>query len=188
MYCTVIDFETTGSVEGYPNEPWQIGMTHFADARVQPEYRCARYLRIAADRPFNVYAPGRHARIRDQLAEAPTLPKLWPELAPWLTGRPLAAHNAATEQNVLHQAFPMHAFGPWIDTLRLARIAYPDASSHKLEDLAERLGLHARAAAVCPDAGPHDALYDAVCCGLLLEHLLAQPGWRDAALDQLATP
>ena len=56
---TVIDFETTGVVDGYENEPWQIGMVAFRDGKVQPEQQFDSLLRIG-DRPVSAYAP-RHA-------------------------------------------------------------------------------------------------------------------------------
>ena len=34
---TVIDFETTGSVPGWPVEPWQIGMVRMRNGKVVPE-------------------------------------------------------------------------------------------------------------------------------------------------------
>ncbi len=180
-----IDFETTGVVPGFPEEPWQIGLAFVQAGHLAPGYRLASPLRIESGRPFNAYAPGRHASLRNELAAAPSLPELWPQLAPWLQGRPLLAHNAAVEKKMLAQAFPLHHFGPWIDTLALARQAFPKAKSHKLEDLLDTLCLTAKVEAVCPGLQPHDALFDAVGAGLLLESLLALPRWRDLSLDHL---
>lgn len=181
----IIDFESTGSVEGYAVEPWQIGLVFFARGALAPECRYTSLLRIG-NRPFNPYAPGRHAVLREELAHAPALGHLWPTLRPWLTGRPLVAHNTSTERKFLGEAFPLHPLGPWIDTLDLARRAYPQLQSHKLEDLTDRLGLTARVAQHCPDLAPHDALYDAVASGILLEHILALPSWQHATLADIA--
>lgn len=38
----------------------------------------------------------------------------------------------------------------------------------------------------CPGCVPHDALYDAVACALLLLHLLRQPGWETLSAEELA--
>ncbi|MCC6353988.1 MAG: 3'-5' exonuclease [Verrucomicrobiae bacterium] len=181
----VIDFETTGDVRGYPAEPWQIGVAVLSRARIDPALGFESLLRVG-DRPFNPRAPGQHHRLRREIAAAPTLPSLWPRLRTWVEGRPLAAHNVATERKFLGLAAPLHAGGPWIDTLRLARIAYPALPSHALQDIIVALGLLARVESICPGREAHDALFDAVCCAAFLEHLLAQGAWRDASVDQLA--
>ncbi|MBQ3810030.1 MAG: hypothetical protein II839_04340, partial [Kiritimatiellae bacterium] len=58
---------------------------------------------------------------------------------------------------------------------------------HALEDLVPALGLLPRLLALAPGLAPHDALYDALACGLLLRHLLAQPGWADLSPAELAS-
>jgi DNA polymerase III epsilon subunit-like protein len=186
---SVIDFEATGAVEGYPSEPWQIGIVVFRRGHPAVEDSFASLLRVG-DRPFNPYAPGRHEEQREEMSRAPSLPELWPQLKPWLHGRPLAAHNMGTEKKFLRQAFPLHPIGPWIDTLKLARLAHPDLSSHKLEDLLKHFGLMDQVDRMAPGLAPHDALYDAVACAVLLETLLALPGWSEVSVTALskATP
>lgn len=184
-HVTVVDFECTGSVEGYPNQPWQIGVCRLRNGRIDEGARFASLLYVGK-RPFNPYAPGRHAVLREELAAAPRLVDLWPVLSPWLQGVPLAAHQAAVERSFLGEAFPLHQFGPWIDTLELARIAYPRCGSHRLEDILKDLGLDERVRALCAGLGPHDALYDATACAALLEHLLGLPHWADVTVDDLA--
>jgi len=191
---TAIDFETTGSVRGWPTEPWQLGLVELDAARVVPRSACGRLLHVPPDRPFNPYAPGRHAQIRDALADAPSLPSLLPELAPALLGRPLVAHNTGTERAILRKAFPMHAFGPWIDTLALARAAFPGRTSYALEDLVPALGLAGALADALeaapgdpsPPLAPHDAVYDAVAAAVLLAHILSLDRWSALAVDDLA--
>ena len=187
---SAIDFETTGAVPGFPNEPWQVGVVSVAEniahcASGIQHCSFESLLRVAPDRPFNKWAPGRHAKIRAELAEAPALADLWPELAPRLAG-PVVAHNAGTERTLLRTAAPLHVPGPWIDTLALARKAWPAAPSHALEDLVPALGLLPRLQALLPGREPHDALYDAAACALLLLHVLAQPGWGSLSPAELA--
>ena len=185
---TVLDFETTGVVRGWPVEPWQVGLVRVRCGQIVAEERREQLLRVAADRPFNPHAPGRHGRLRHELAQAPDLPALWSELAPWLVDAPLAAHNVGTERAVLERAAPLHRFGLWIDTLRLTRRAYPHLPSAALEDVVAALRLRPRLDALLPGREPHDALYDACACALLLEHFLALPGWEDVSLQALADP
>ncbi len=181
---TFIDFETTGVVDHHPDEPWQIGIVRFKNGQVDPQSLYTSLLRVPP-RPFSPHAPGRHESLRDEIAAAPNLPDLWPQLAPLLSNCPLGAHNASAEKRVLRQAFPMHRMTTWVDTLKLARIAYPDKRSHRLSDLIEDLQLVARIESLVPDGGPHDALYDAVASAALLEALMALPGWEDLSLDAL---
>lgn len=181
----MLDFETTGSVRGWPVEPWQIGLAEVAGGRLTGA-GFESWLRVAADRPFNPHAPGRHARLRRELADAPGLADLWPALADrWLLNRPLVAHNLGTERGVLRRALPLHRFGPWIDTLRLVRRFYPRLASAALDDVMVELGLLVSLQAACPGRAPHDARYDATACALLLTHFLSLPGWEQVTVQAL---
>ena len=179
---TVLDFETTGSVPRFDTEPWQVAAVVLKNGHVDPQQTFESLVRVDINRPFNAYAPGKHHKLREEIAAAPEVFKVWKKLEGWVTGRPLAAHNVATEKKFLRQIAPMHRFGPWIDTLALARQAWPEAPSHKLEDLIAGLKLEARVRELCPHGEAHDALYDAVACAVLLEHLLTLPGWEQLAI------
>lgn len=182
---TVLDFESTGVVNGYRDEPWQLGLVQLEGGFVQAATCYETLLRIGS-RPFNRHAPGRHGQVREQLATAPLLTDLWPGLKRYVAcGVVLAAHNAATERNFLKAAFPLQPLGPWLDTLPLSRIAWPGLASHALEALLTALGLTPRVAALVPGRGAHDALYDAVGCAILLETLLHLPGWEILSLERL---
>lgn len=181
----VVDFETTGVVAGHPDVPWQVGVVMLNAGRVQPESMFTSLLRIG-DRPFNRFAPGRHAELRPEIAASPTLPEIWPQMREWLCGHPLIGHNVATERKVIRDAFPLHAFGPWLDTLKLARIAWPELADHKLETVAQHANVIGKTAAVCPGRSWHDALYDAVACAFIVETLLALPGWERLTVAALA--
>ncbi len=184
---TMLDFETTGSMRGFENEPWQIGMVTVKGGRVDTDSMFESLLKVDANRPFNPHAPGRHAVLRDEIAEAPARQEIWQQIQHRLTGFPIGAHNAATEKKVLRGMAPMHRFGPWIDTLRIARKAWLGCPSYALEDLIVMLDLKPRIDALCPDRDAHDALYDAVASAVLLEHLLAQPEWSHISVGDLAS-
>ena len=182
---TVLDFESTGAVAGHADEPWQVAMVEVREGRVTGRHH-ESYLRVAAERPFNPYAPGRHAALRQVLAAAPPPADLWPVWRPWLAGRPLAAHNIGTERKFLQRIAPLHEFGPWVDTLQLARHVRPDLAGHSLSEVAAALGLAGRARELCPGRNWHDALFDAGASALLLEYCLALPGWENVTLAALA--
>jgi DNA polymerase-3 subunit epsilon len=179
---TVLDFETTGSVPGFDTEPWQVGAVRLVSGKVDPAQTFESLIRVDVNRPFSAYAPGKHHKLREEIAAAPEVSKVWKKLEGWVSGGSLAAHNIAVEKKFLRQMAPMHRFGPWIDTLALARQAWPKAPSHKLEDLIAGLGLEKRIREICPTGEAHDALYDAVACAALLEHLLTQPGWTELSI------
>ena len=174
---TVLDFETTGSVPGFDTEPWQVGAVRLVQGRVDSQQVIESLIRVDVNRPFNAYAPGTHHQLREEIAGAPEVSKVWKELEPWMTNGPLVAHNVSVEKKFLRRMAPMHHFGPWLDTLKLSRQAWPNAPSHKLGDLIVGLDLESRVRELCPNREAHDALYDAVACAVLLEHLLTLPGW-----------
>jgi len=184
-HMVAIDFEATGVVGQLPSEPWQIGMVRMAGGVIDVAGGYNRLLHVG-DRPFNPYAPGQHHQLRAELAAAPALAQLWPELQHWWLGTPLIAHNIGTERTFLSQVAPMHSFGPWIDTLQIARHVYPTFASHTLEDLVDHLRLTDRVVAACPGLLPHDAFFDAVACAVLLDHCLHLPGWEEVTLEALA--
>ena len=55
----------------------------------------------------------------------------------------------------------------------------------RLEDVVAALKLQPRLDALIAGRAPHDALYDAVACALLLEHFLALPGWEQVTVRAL---
>ena len=104
---TVIDFETTGVVGDLASEPWQIGMAMFHSGAVDSSRQFTSLLKVG-DRPFNPKAPGNHHKRRAEIAAAPTLGDLWPELEGWWLGHPLAAHNVSVEKNLICAAALLH--------------------------------------------------------------------------------
>jgi DNA polymerase III epsilon subunit-like protein len=179
-----LDFEGTGTVASLPDEPWQIGLVQLIDGCISPN-TCFESLLKVGERPFSPHAPGRHGELRREIAAAPTLPDLWPQLAPVLTNAIPVAHNSPTERRYLTTAFPLHAPKQFVDTLKLVRKVYPSLPSSALDDVLDSLNLRTRTQALAPGRNPHDALYDAIGCGVLLEHLLALPGWEKIRVEQL---
>jgi DNA polymerase III epsilon subunit-like protein len=180
---TVLDFETTGPVADYPDEPWQIGLIVLEKGKVNPEKNLNRFLYVG-DRPINPYVPGRHARIRHVLKRSPRLVELWHDIRPFIDGQILAAHNTGTEKKILGNVFPAHSDGIWIDTLNMSRQVWPQLEKYNLEYLLDRLNLTDTVKNIDPGGHPHDAYYDAVGSAFILEMILRQPGWDRMTVKQ----
>lgn len=143
MEFAAIDFETTGYENGEKNEPWQLGLALVRDGAVVETREWFFGTALTPD----------SQSIFDQ----------WDDFAPHLIGRRLVAHNIATERTILTRLAPLTKWGPWVDTLKLARARYPKLPSYALGDLCAMFGC----APDIPDRTWHDALFDAVACANL---------------------
>ncbi|MBS3973395.1 MAG: DNA polymerase III subunit epsilon [Actinobacteria bacterium] len=73
-----------------------------------------------------------------QLKGAPDPATAVRELASFVAGRDIVAHNVAFDRDFLLRVAEKNAFkGAWIDSVQLAQIALPRLRSHRLGDLAE---------------------------------------------------
>jgi DNA polymerase-3 subunit epsilon len=72
------------------------------------------------------------------------------------------------------RAFPFHGFGPWVDTLKLARAVWPAMKSFALGDLILDLGLEEDLRRTFPGFRWHDALSDAMASLVLLRRTVAE--------------
>ncbi|MEI8037976.1 MAG: exonuclease domain-containing protein [Verrucomicrobiota bacterium] len=165
---TAIDFESAGAARGMTDSPVQVGLASWsvADGHADP---FVSYL--FTDQPVQWAARKIHGIGPAQLAEAPRLLALWPELKNRLAGAVVVAHGKGTEKRFL-RAFPGHGFGPWIDTLLLARAAWPDLERHALGALCDCHGLTPAIRAIVPDKSWHDALFDATASLVLLARII----------------
>lgn len=171
MKLAVIDFETTGSVRGFENEPWQVGLVYLIDGEICLEGGLDLLVRVDPNRPFNPMAPGRHRELRDALAAAVPCAEVLERILERTAGCIPAAHNAATERTLLSRLAPLHRWGEWMDSLKLARTIFPGLPEYGLEPLLERLGIKNEVGRLCPGRTAHDAYYDAVASAVLLKHM-----------------
>jgi len=180
-----VDFESTGTVPGYPDEPWQIGVVPISKGELLIGRTYESFIRVSEDRPFSPFAPGSWRLVRDQLAHAPSLPDMLPVLNARIMIHPLVAHNASAEKKHFRKAWPLHRPGPWIDTLKLARMAFPGIGDYSLNSVVDRLELVEELNRLLPGRTAHDALYDATASALLLCHLLKQPALEKVEVNDL---
>jgi len=164
-----IDFESAGARRGGTDVPVQIGIAcrDGLDASLGDTF--VSYL--ASDQPIVWSAQKVHGIRTEDLAGAPTLLGLWPRLNDLLKGRWIVAHGAATEKRFL-RAFPFHGFGPWVDTLKLARAVWPELPSYALGDLIVTLHLENEMRRLHPTFRWHEALSDSVASLILLQEVI----------------
>jgi DNA polymerase-3 subunit epsilon len=181
---TAIDFESAGAARGRTDVPVQVGLAGWSAASRHGGHFVSY---LAADTPITWAARKVHGIRDEDLAAAPTLLALWPELKGRLAGVVVVAHGKGTEKRFL-RAFPGHGFGPWVDTLLLARAAWPEIEDHSLSALCDHLGLSPAVQSMLPGRRWHDALYDAVASLVLLEHLVEAFDLADKPLECLLSP
>lgn len=181
---TAIDFESAGAARGRTDVPVQVGLASWSP-RGGHGGTFVSYL--ASGAPITWSARKVHGIADADLAGAPGLLSLWPELKKFMAGAVPVAHGKGTEKRFL-RAFPGHGFGPWVDTLLLARAAWPELPDHSLSALCEARGLAGTIADMIPGRRWHDALYDAAASLVLLEDLVTGFGLADKPVDWLAAP
>ena len=150
MDFTAIDFETTGFDYGCTNEPWQLGIAVVRGGEIVETKEFF----------FDVEGAPERAHESDALGTLLSSFDIW---APSLLGQRLVAHNIACEKTILTRAAPLTKWGPWTDTMRLAKTRYPGLPSYALGDLCSMFGC-------VPEMEGrtwHDGLYDAVACAKL---------------------
>lgn len=180
-----IDFEGTGSAPGQADEAVQIGI---AVSAVLGEWPGNFFRSYVCPGACVTRAASAVHRITDRdLDGAPPLAVLWPEIKSRLSGAVVVAHGAGTEKRFL-RAFPMHGFGPWIDTLVLARAFLPDLREYSLSGVIAACGLESELRGICPDSDWHDALFDAVACLVVLRCFVHRFGFADCVVGQLVAP
>jgi len=181
---TAIDFESAGTSRGQTDAPIQIGIASWS---VGADHHQPFVSYLHTDQPILWTAQKVHGITTAHLADAPTLLSLWPELKSRLGGSVVVAHSKGTEKRFL-RTFPGHGFGPWIDTLHLARAAWPELAKHSLGSLCDALGLTEAIQPLVPGKNWHDALFDAVASLAVLSHLIRLHGLEDHPVDALLHP
>lgn len=169
---TVFDTETTGLEPSAGDEIIQVGATRIVAGKLRREDCFEQLVNPGRDIP----APGIAIHgIRPEMVEgAPGIDVVLPAFHAFAQDTVLVAHNAAFDMRFLElkQAATGCVFDqPVLDTLLLSALVHPQQPSHRLEAIAERLGV--------PVLGRHTALGDAMVTAevfLKLIPLLAERG------------
>jgi len=178
-----IDFESAGIRRGDTEVPVQIGIALMHRLEVSESFTSFLF----TDQPITWAAQRVHGIRSRDLAGAPRLLELWPEVHRLLENRWLVAHGCATERRFL-RAFPLHGFGPWVDTLKLSRAVWPEKKSFALGDLILDLGLEDNLRNALPGFRWHDALSDATASLVLLRRVIAETSLGGEKAEILLRP
>jgi DNA polymerase-3 subunit epsilon len=180
-----IDFESTGEHAGEGGQPIQIGIAEIRSLEFDRNSFFSSYLKT--DLPITKTAGKIHGITTAPLKHPPSLLELWPELQRRLSGRCLVAHGHGTERRFLG-AFPMHGFGPWIDTLTLSRRFFPNLSSYALADVVAHCHLTEELYALHPIFRWHEALSDAIASLFILLYLIKTADLFEHRISFLTSP
>ena len=178
-----LDFESAGAAPGRSDEPVQVGMAVWRGSEMSD------FFRSYVHSPARITAQARavHGIGDADVRDAPPMAALWPDFKARLGGAVVVAHGAGTEKRFL-RAFPLHGFGPWLDTLAVSRAVLPDLPGHSLGEVTAALGGEDEVRALCPALDWHDALFDAVACLVILRRIIGQGGLAAVTVGELLVP
>lgn len=171
---TVFDTETTGLNPSQGDEIIQIGATRVLNGKLLRNESFEQL--IDPRRPLSAESAQIHGITADMLAGKPAIEVVLPSFHAFAADTVLVAHNAAFDMRFLQlkEAATGLAFDqPVLDTLLLSAVIHPNQESHRLEAIAERLGITI--------IGRHTAMGDAIVTAevfLKLIPLLAEKGIR----------
>lgn len=169
---TVFDTETTGLEPSNGDEIIQIGALRIVNQRLLRQERFEQL--IDPRRPLRAESIAIHGITEDLLRGQPVIAKVLPAFHAFCEDTVLIAHNAAFDMRFLQlkeEATGVRFGQPVLDTLLLSAVVHPNQESHRLEAIAQRLGVAIGAR--------HNALDDALATGevfLKLLPLLAEMG------------
>lgn len=149
------DFETTGL---YPAQDTivELGAVRFLDSKVVAEYQAL----VNPERPIPADAVKVSGISNEMVKDSPVLSQVLPGFMSFIEGSVLLAHNAGFDLGFLRTELERHSLGQVsnmvIDTLPLARKAFPGQKSYSLQNLAAFLNF--------PPNQAHRALDDSIMC------------------------
>lgn len=169
---SVFDTETTGLDPTGGDEIIQIGAVRILNNRLLRRENFDQL--VDPERPLRPEGIPIHGITEDMVRGQPTIDVVLPAFHTFCSDTVLVAHNAAFDMRFLElkeERTCLRFNQPVLDTLLLSAVIHPNQTSHKLEDIAKRLGIEIE--------GRHNALGDAYATGevfLKMIPLLADKG------------
>jgi DNA polymerase-3 subunit epsilon len=162
---TVFDTETTGLEPSAGDEIISIGAVRIVNGRLLRHETFEQL--VNPGRPLNPDSARVHRIDPSALAGQPAIADVLPAFHRFCEHTVLVGHNAAFDMRFLE--LKQHAAGvrftqPVLDTLLLSAVAHPALQDHRLEAIAERMGVDV--------IGRHTALGDAILAAEILLKLL----------------
>jgi DNA polymerase-3 subunit epsilon len=168
--AVAIDFETANETR---TSACSIGVTWIEDGRVTST---EEHLIRPRELRFNPFNSAIHGIRAEDVADAPEFAAVWAGLRDRIDGRLILAHNAAFDLSVLRHTLSDYGLAwpacSYLCTVVLARRAWPALTAHRLNHLADFLGIALT---------HHRAGSDAEACGRI-----ALAATRQLGLDSLA--
>jgi DNA polymerase-3 subunit epsilon len=161
----VFDCETTGLLPASGDEIIQIGATRVVAGKLRRESVFEQL--VDPQRSVPEAGIAIHGIRPEQLAGQPLIGAVLPVFHAFAADTVLVAHNAAFDMRFLQlkeAATGVRFEQPVLDTLLLSAVLHPEQESHRLEAIAERLGV--------PVLGRHTALGDAMVTAEVLVKML----------------
>ncbi|MBK9236164.1 MAG: DNA polymerase III subunit epsilon [Rhodoferax sp.] len=155
---TVFDTETTGLEPSAGDEIIQIGATRIVNGRLLRNEAIDQL--IDPKRRLKPESIPIHGITEEMVKGQPTIAEVLPVFHEFCEDTVLVAHNAAFDMRFLQlkeAATGIEFRHPVLDTLLLSAVIHPNQESHRLEAIAERLGINV--------IGRHTALGDAIVTG-----------------------
>lgn len=157
MDYTAIDFETAS---GEPTSACSIATVVVKDDIVTEKFYTL--IKPPPETQFLKFCTKVNGITKEMTATAPEFPAVWKQLAPFLVGRLVIAHNASFDMRVLeamlkYYSIPIPDFR-YACTVKLSRQAWPQLPSHKLDAMGEFLNVK---------FNHHHALEDSVACAAI---------------------
>ena len=161
MKFTAFDFETATSDRA---SICQVGFAHFEDGKLTGQ---ESYLIQPPYNEYDFWNVRIHGIRPEDTENVPSLSEIWPTLKPLFSGKNLIAHNAGFDVSVLRNALDSKGIeypsANYTCSMQLSRVAFPELPRHRLNEVAEHLGIEFK---------HHDAEQDSVACGTIACHAL----------------
>lgn len=165
---TAIDFETANNS---PASPCAVGLVRVRDGRVEDTFALA-FMPPSPHGWFSEFNTKIHGIRESDVTDGPTWAEVLPLMLEFIGEDVLIAHNAPFDMGVLRAAAAaVDSALPELDyacTVLMSRKAFPGLDSHRLNEVAYRVGFE--------DFRHHDALDDARACAEIVLYIAKREG------------